>query len=101
MHVRYLLYFFILAAIAFWSSKKQNSTKDYFLAGRHAAWFIVGASLFASNIGSEHIVGLAGNGTTSGMAMAHYELHAWIIVILAWVLSPFTTKVASLRCLNF
>ena len=79
------LYFLILAAIAWWSSKKQNSTKDYFLAGRHAAWFIVGASLFASNIGSEHIVGLAGNGATSGMAMAHYELHAWIMVILAWV----------------
>lgn len=86
------LYFLILAAIAWWSSKKQNSTKDYFLAGRHAAWFIVGASLFASNIGSEHIVGLAGNGATSGMAMAHYELHAWIMVILAWVFVPFYYK---------
>ena len=86
------LYFLILAAIAWCSSKKQNSTKDYFLAGRHAAWFIVGASLFASNIGSEHIVGLAGNGATSGMAMAHYELHAWIMVILAWVFVPFYYK---------
>jgi SSS family solute:Na+ symporter len=86
------LYFLILAAIAWWSSKKQNSTKDYFLAGRHAAWFIVGASLFASNIGSEHIVGLAGNGATSGMAMAHYELHAWIMVLLAWVFVPFYYK---------
>ena len=86
------LYFLILAAIAWWSSKKQNSTKDYFLGGRHAAWFIVGASLFASNIGSEHIVGLAGNGATSGMAMAHYELHAWIMVILAWVFVPFYYK---------
>ena len=86
------LYFLILATIAWWSSKKQNSTKDYFLAGRHAAWFIVGASLFASNIGSEHIVGLAGNGATSGMAMAHYELHAWIMVLLAWVFVPFYYK---------
>ena len=48
--------------------------------------------MFASNIGSEHIVGLAGNGATSGMAMAHYELHAWIMVILAWVFVPFYYK---------
>ena len=63
-------YFFRLGFIAWWSSKNQKSREDYFLAGRHTAWFIVGASLFASNIGSEHIVGLAGNGATSGMAMA-------------------------------
>ena len=55
-------------------------------------WFVVGASLFASNIGSEHIVGLAGNGATSGMAMAHYELHAWLMVLLAWVFVPFYYK---------
>ena len=86
------VYFFLLGYIAWWSSRKQNDTKDYFLAGRHAAWFVVGASLFASNIGSEHIVGLAGNGATSGMAMAHYELHAWIMVLLAWVFVPFYYK---------
>ena len=86
------IYFSSLATIAWWSSKNQKSTKDYFLAGRHTAWFIVGASLFASNIGSEHIVGLAGNGATSGMAMAHYELHAWIMVLLAWVFVPFYYK---------
>ena len=87
-----IIYFFVLGAIALWSSKNQKSTKDYFLAGRHVAWFVVGASLFASNIGSEHIVGLAGNGATSGMAMAHYELHAWIMVLLAWVFVPFYYK---------
>ena len=86
------LYFTIIALIAWWSSKNQKDTKDYFLAGRHTAWFVVGASLFASNIGSEHIVGLAGNGATSGMAMAHYELHAWLMVILAWVFVPFYYK---------
>tara|TARA_X000000368_G_C23050288_1_gene721064 strand:+ start:1379 stop:3064 length:1686 start_codon:yes stop_codon:yes gene_type:complete len=86
------VYFFVLGCIAWWSSRKQHDTKDYFLAGRHAAWFVVGASLFASNIGSEHIVGLAGNGATSGMAMAHYELHAWIMVLLAWVFVPFYYK---------
>ena len=86
------LYFILIGFIAWWSSRKQKSTQDYFLAGRHAAWFVVGASLFASNIGSEHIVGLAGNGATSGMAMAHYELHAWIMVLLAWVFVPFYYK---------
>ncbi|MDB4295308.1 sodium:solute symporter [Akkermansiaceae bacterium] len=82
-------YFLGLAAIVWWSSKQQKTTADFFLAGRNAGWFVVGTSLFASNIGSEHIVGLAGNGATSGMAMAHYELHAWIMILLAWVFVPF------------
>ena len=86
------IYFLILGFIAWISSRNQKNTKDYFLAGRHTAWFVVGASLFASNIGSEHIVGLAGNGASSGMAMAHYELHAWIMVLLAWVFVPFYYK---------
>ena len=86
------VYFIGLVAIVYWSSQKQKTTSDYFLAGRHAPWFVVGASLFASNIGSEHIVGLAGNGATSGMAMAHWELHAWVMILLAWVFVPFYYK---------
>ncbi len=82
-------YFAVLVGIVWWSSRKQDSTADYFLAGRNIGWFIIGSSLFASNIGSEHVVGLAGQGTVSGMAMAHYELHAWIMVMLAWVFVPF------------
>ncbi len=82
-------YFFFLLVIVWWSSRKQDTPEDYFLAGRNIAWWAVGASLFASNIGSEHIVGLAGNGTGSGMAMAHWELHAWIMILLAWVFVPF------------
>ena len=82
-------YFLGLVGIVWWSSRQQSSAKEFFLAGRSAGWFVVGASLFASNIGSEHIVGLAGNGATSGMAMAHWELHAWIMVLLAWVFVPF------------
>ncbi|MGB0372229.1 MAG: sodium:solute symporter [Opitutales bacterium] len=82
-------YFCGLVWIVKWSSGQMNSTQDYFLAGRHAGWFVVGASLFASNVGSEHIVGLAGNGASSGMAMAHWELHAWVMVLLAWVFVPF------------
>lgn len=83
------VYFAGLVLVVWWSSKKQNTTEDYFLAGRNIGWFAVGASLFASNIGSEHIVGLAGQGTSSGMAMAHWELHAWVMIMLAWVFVPF------------
>ncbi|MFT7462937.1 MAG: SSS family solute:Na+ symporter [Pseudohongiellaceae bacterium] len=86
------LYFLVIAGIAAWSSRRIGNTKDYFLAGRNMGWFVVGTSLFASNIGSEHIVGLAGNGATSGMAMAHWELHAWIMILLAWVFVPFYYK---------
>ena len=82
-------YFLIIVAIVWWSSSRQATTTDYFLAGRDIGWFAVGASLFASNIGSEHIVGLAGSGATNGMAQAHWELHAWIMIMLAWVFVPF------------
>lgn len=82
-------YFAVLVGIVWWSMKKQDTTEDYFLAGRNVGWFVIGASLFASNIGSEHVVGLAGQGAVSGMAMAHYELHAWIMVMLAWIFVPF------------
>ena len=83
-------YFSIIIGLAGWVIKKrQNTTTDYFLAGRHLGWFIVGTSIFASNIGSEHLVGLAGSGATDGVAMAHYELHAWCLLVLGWVMVPF------------
>jgi len=82
-------YFILLVGIVWWSSRRQKTAADYFLAGREIAWFVVGCSLLASNIGSEHIVGLAGNGASSGMAMAHWELHAWVMILLAWVFVPF------------
>ncbi|NBC84464.1 MAG: sodium/solute symporter [Bacteroidetes bacterium] len=79
-----------LIAIIIWVSlKKEESSSDYFLAGRNATWIAIGASIFASNIGSEHIVGLAGSGASTGMAMAHWEFTGWIILILAWVFVPF------------
>src|SRR6476469_6242917 len=86
-----LLYFGVIAGISYWAVKKKdkNSAEDYFLAGRHLGWFIIGASIFASNIGSEHLVGLAGSGATDGVALAHYELHAWCLLVLGWVLVPF------------
>lgn len=83
------VYFAGLACVVWWSSKKQDTAKDYFLAGRNIGFFAVGASLFASNIGSEHIVGLSGQGASTGMAMAHWELHAWVMILLGWVFVPF------------
>ena len=84
------IYFSILLCVATWVVRKsKNSAADYFLAGRNLGWWIIGASIFASNIGSEHVVGLAGSGATSGVAMAHYELHAWCLLILGWVFVPF------------
>lgn len=84
------IYFLALVAVAVWVLRqKQKDTSDYFLAGRSVGWFVIGASIFASNIGSEHVVGLAGTGAESGMPMAHYELHAWIVLLLGWLFLPF------------
>src|SRR5512138_1024047 len=83
-------YFALLLGVAWWVIKRRKDTAaDYFLAGRNLSWWIIGASIFASNIGSEHIVGLAGSGAADGVALAHYELHAWCLLVLAWVFVPF------------
>jgi SSS family solute:Na+ symporter len=88
-----LLYFAGLLGLTWWVILKAKDTADdYFLASRNLGWFIVGASIFASNIGSEHLVGLAGAGATSGVALAHYELHAWCLLVLGWVFVPFYTR---------
>jgi SSS family solute:Na+ symporter len=86
-------YFGILLCVAWWVVKRRkNTAADYFLAGRNLSWWIIGASIFASNIGSEHIVGLAGSGAKDGVALAHYELHAWCLLVLAWVFVPFYAR---------
>jgi SSS family solute:Na+ symporter len=88
-----LAYFVGLMGLAWWVFKRNRDTAaDYFLASRNLGWFIVGASIFASNIGSEHLVGLAGAGATSGVALAHYELHAWCLLVLGWVFVPFYAR---------
>lgn len=87
------LYFGVLALVALWTIlQKQKDTSDYFLAGRNAGWFIVGASIFASNIGSEHVVGLAGAGAGDKMPMLIYEIQAWIVLMLGWVFLPFYAR---------
>ena len=85
-----LLYFAAVLGVAWWVTlQNKNTADDYFLAGRNLGWFVVAASIFSSNIGSEHLVGLAGSGCTDGVAMAHYELHAWCLLVLGWVFVPF------------
>jgi len=87
------LFCLLLIGIIVWVIKRQEETStDYFLAGRDATWLAIGASIFASNIGSEHLVGLAGAGASSGMAMAHWEMHGWIILFLGWFFVPFYSR---------
>jgi len=86
------LYFVVIGWVAWWYGRHQRDSIDYFLAGRNAGWVVIGASIFTSNIGSEHIVGLAGQGASTGMAMAHWELHAWCLVVLAGLFVPFYYK---------
>lgn len=87
------IFFVALIGIIYWVMRqKQNNAADYFLGGKDATWIAIGASIFASNIGSEHLIGLAGSGASSGMAMAHWEIQGWMILILGWVFVPFYTR---------
>ncbi|WP_340158305.1 sodium:solute symporter [uncultured Maribacter sp.] len=87
------LYFLLLVGVAIWViRKKEDNTEDYFLAGRNVGWFVVGASIFASNIGSEHVVGLAGTGASNKLPLLIYEIHAWVVLMLGWVFLPFYAR---------
>lgn len=87
-------YFLLVFGVAWWASRgekdHERNSADYFLAGRNAGWFVIGASLFASNIGSEHLIGLAGTGAASGVAVGQFELQAsLILLLLGWFFVPF------------
>ncbi len=85
-----VVYFVIVFSIGFYFSLKERTSEDYFLASRHVGWFAIGASLFVSNISTEHFIGLAGSGATSGLAVGHFEwLACLILLILGWVFVPF------------
>lgn len=85
-----ILYLLVIAAVSVWSIRRsKDSPSDYFLANRNLGWWVIGASILASNVGSEHIVGLAGTAAETGVVMGHYELHSWIILTLGWVFVPF------------
>ena len=78
----------MLAIVVYAMHAKARSGKDYFLSGRDSNWLQIGTSIFSSNIGSEHLVGLAGAGFATGMAMAHWEIQSWLILVLGWVFVP-------------
>jgi len=87
------IYFAILFGVAIWViMQKTENTEDYFLAGRNIGWFVVGSSIFASNIGSEHVVGLAGTGAAGKFPLIIYELHAWLVLMMGWVFLPFYAR---------
>ena len=87
------IYFLCIFGITVWVSKrKQQSTEEYFLAGRNIGWFVIGCSIFASNIGSEHIVGLAGAGASDKIPMLIYEIQAWVVLMLGWIFLPFYSR---------
>src|SRR5256884_398654 len=84
-------YFLVLAGIGYWAARREKTVSaDFFLGSRDVGWFAVGASLFASNIGSEHLVGLAGTGAASGLAVGHFEwLACFMLLLLGWLFVPF------------
>src|SRR5207245_9753473 len=84
------VYFVVIFAIGFYFARKERTSTDYFLASRNVGWFAIGASLFVSNISTEHFIGLAGSGATSGLAVGHFGwLACFIVLILGWVFVPF------------
>lgn len=84
------IYFAIVFGIGLYFSKRERTSEDYFLAGRDIGWFFIGASLFVSNISTEHFIGLSGTGASSGMAVGHFEwLACLILLVLGWVFVPF------------
>jgi SSS family solute:Na+ symporter len=88
-----LIYFALLFTVGFYFSRKEKSSTEYFLAGRRVGWVAIGASLFASNISSEHFIGLAGSGASRGLAVGHFEwIACFILLILGWVFAPFYLK---------
>ncbi|MDH3652081.1 MAG: sodium:solute symporter [Saprospiraceae bacterium] len=87
------LYFIVVFGIAWWASRREkesaSASADYFLAGRNTGWFVIGASIFASNIGSEHLIGLTGSGFAEGLPVAQFEIYAGVILLLlGWVFVP-------------
>ena len=84
------LYFLVIFSIGFYFARRGRTSTDYFLASRNVGWFAIGASLFVSNISTEHFIGLSGSGASSGLAVGHFEWWACLILlVLGWVFVPF------------
>ncbi len=68
---------------------QKGADSSAYLFGKGEPWYVIGMAIFAANIGSEHLVGLAGTGAKSGVGMAHWEMQGWMILILGWLFVPF------------
>ncbi len=82
-------YFGVLASVVIATRRSQETSQDFFLGGRSVGWLAIGASIFAANIGSEHVVGLAGQGARTGLSLSHLEFHSWVLILMCWVFLPF------------
>src|SRR6185312_11293337 len=97
-----VLYLVIIAGVSIWSIRKKRGTpSEYFLANRNLGWWVIGASILASNVGSEHIVGLAGTGATSGLVMGHYECIRGWYWYWGGYLFPFICEAWFIQCRSF
>ena len=76
------LFTLVVIGIALYASRREETEEDYFLAGRKLTWWLIGFSLIASNISTEHFVGMAGRGYELGLAIASYEWMAAITLVI-------------------
>jgi len=84
------IYFAVVFGIGLYFARRERTSEEYFLAGRDIGWFFIGASLFVSNISTEHFIGLSGSGASSGLAVGSFEWWACLILLLlGWVFVPF------------
>src|SRR5207237_2596484 len=82
-------YFALVFGIGMYFARRERTSEDYFLAGRNVGWSFIGASLFVSNISTEHFIGLSGTGASSGLAVRHFEWLACLtLMMLGWVFVP-------------
>jgi len=96
-YVIFLIYFFIVAAYGYWvyhrKKKSQLDSKDFFLAEGSLTWWAIGASLIASNISAEQMIGMSGSGFKMGLAIATYEwMAALTLIIVAVFFMPIYLK---------
>src|SRR6202008_1338813 len=84
------VYFLVVFSIGLYFARKERTSTDYFLASRDVGWFFIGASLFVSNISTEHFIGLSGTGASSGLPVGAFEwLACLMLLILGWIFVPF------------
>ncbi len=89
----FLVSLFVVMAIGLWSGRKEETSEDFFLAGKSVPWWGVAGSIFGSNVSAEHLVGMLGIGYSIGFAQSHFEYGAiFALLILCFVFLPLYRK---------